>query len=774
MWPDPRHLRIGLVVAGALGSSALAYRYGVWQPAPMQAALTRPIVSLVPPWDYDTDRLRVEGLVTEALCPSGGGRPVAIRCDPVPAASPARVRAVLRDGLKRNDTGGLVTLEDVKAALETLAARARDRRQPTGWADVTIEAGALEIVADPDTSAPGLRRTLETAPVAWAANAGRVAGTGPYRMLAVKQGDPAKQMLPSSVASTLKVADAVHLQRCDGVRGCQDLYFFGTDASDSDGWVEWLDRPMPGGLALLYPADGVLNAVVSDGPSGRANEQHWYSTAQKLNRILVAVLNPTTDLGGAAAAVVASVAADGRSAAKEGFAQATCLVPPSLKPSDALCGSGPTVVPSATSGRLAVMPVSCDLVLGDRVRVLSNTSWSGPANAIASALVGAGIPTEIAVCPAAEESAARNAGRYTFSVLAVTASRSAGAWELLASNLPAWFADGPVEKCAGKGPEAVVPCAKRLNELEITGKLTANDERSTASLVRQWVFPIAYPAEQAAVSFQLNGWDSGSWTLDPDTVSVDGPASPSRWLIPVPLLVGVGGWLIAVAAGRRAEAKAQRVAEDAAGIHHDLSSPLATLRARIAAEPVSPERDRRLRDLDDALDVIDEILVVPEDGRVSAIQRQGSAAVGDIMEDVREIMGGLARERGVSVHLSIRGNGLAVTTKLGRSALRRVVGNLVRNAVAHCGGIDAQVLVLVIASGDFVTISVEDDGQGFPDHLPDPFVLGAKSKEYAGSGVGLNIVRSIVTSVGGSAYISSRRRPTRVLVSIPRLAPTPT
>lgn len=67
------------ILAGMAGAEVLR-----WSPAPVVAVVNRPLSTLWPPQDYDTDRLRTAGLVTEALCPGAPGfegRAAARRCD---------------------------------------------------------------------------------------------------------------------------------------------------------------------------------------------------------------------------------------------------------------------------------------------------------------------------------------------------------------------------------------------------------------------------------------------------------------------------------------------------------------------------------------------------------------------------------------------------------------------------------------------------------------------------------------------------------------------
>jgi two-component system sensor histidine kinase BaeS len=87
--------------------------------------------------------------------------------------------------------------------------------------------------------------------------------------------------------------------------------------------------------------------------------------------------------------------------------------------------------------------------------------------------------------------------------------------------------------------------------------------------------------------------------------------------------------------------------------------------------------------------------------------------------------------------------------------LRRVLGNLIANALAHTprGG-----MVRAEASGTpkAVRLTVRDDGTGIPaDLLPRVFDRFAKGPGSAGSGLGLAIVRDLVEAHGGTVAAES-------------------
>jgi PAS domain S-box-containing protein len=82
--------------------------------------------------------------------------------------------------------------------------------------------------------------------------------------------------------------------------------------------------------------------------------------------------------------------------------------------------------------------------------------------------------------------------------------------------------------------------------------------------------------------------------------------------------------------------------------------------------------------------------------------------------------------------------------------LDQVVTNLVTNAVRYGGD---EIAIVAESDGDRVEIRFTDDGAGVPEdlvpHLFDPFTRGANSSGTGGAGLGLAIVRELVTAQDG-------------------------
>ena len=91
--------------------------------------------------------------------------------------------------------------------------------------------------------------------------------------------------------------------------------------------------------------------------------------------------------------------------------------------------------------------------------------------------------------------------------------------------------------------------------------------------------------------------------------------------------------------------------------------------------------------------------------------------------------------------------------------LDTVFRNLLKNAVQHNDKETARVEICAEVDGETVRISVADNGPGIPDSQKET-VFGKEEKglESGGTGIGLYLVREIVTGYGGEIWIEDREQ----------------
>lgn len=102
--------------------------------------------------------------------------------------------------------------------------------------------------------------------------------------------------------------------------------------------------------------------------------------------------------------------------------------------------------------------------------------------------------------------------------------------------------------------------------------------------------------------------------------------------------------------------------------------------------------------------------------------------------------------------------------------LEELLGNLLENAARHA---KAQVMVGLDGDGQFLTITIDDDGVGLtPDQRQKAQMRGVRLDEtQPGSGLGLSIVRDIATEYGGRFELeTSALGGLRAVVFLPRIA----
>jgi two-component system OmpR family sensor kinase len=112
-------------------------------------------------------------------------------------------------------------------------------------------------------------------------------------------------------------------------------------------------------------------------------------------------------------------------------------------------------------------------------------------------------------------------------------------------------------------------------------------------------------------------------------------------------------------------------------------------------------------------------------------------------------------------------------------AVRRILGNLVRNALVHTPE-GTTVRVETSRHDGWARVTVSDDGPGMSEdvaaHVFDRFYRPdtGRSRKIAGSGLGLAIVRSLAQSHGGTVALATRPgEGARFTVDLPLDGPPP-
>jgi signal transduction histidine kinase len=199
------------------------------------------------------------------------------------------------------------------------------------------------------------------------------------------------------------------------------------------------------------------------------------------------------------------------------------------------------------------------------------------------------------------------------------------------------------------------------------------------------------------------------------------------------------------------------------GVQHDVRSFATRLRLRVEAIPDTQDRSRAVKDIEDMIRLLDDALL-------SARGAQGSLdeELIDLVDFLKGDIGDLTRS-GVPVSLGALPAG-EVAVLADRLALRRMVGNLVDNAVKY----GTRAHVTLSREGDAAMISVSDDGPGIAPaerlQLLEPFTRGepSRARQTGGAGLGLAIVRTLAEAQGGSVDIGMADVEAKVDISTKR------
>lgn len=185
------------------------------------------------------------------------------------------------------------------------------------------------------------------------------------------------------------------------------------------------------------------------------------------------------------------------------------------------------------------------------------------------------------------------------------------------------------------------------------------------------------------------------------------------------------------------------------GISHDVRTFATRLRLRVDHIPEGAERDRAIGDITDIIRLLDDALLS---------SRAGAGELSEELVDFGQIVQAEVEDRktaGTRVDLRVGSRGGDATILGDRLALRRIVSNLIDNAVkygqvAHVG---------VEADAETVLLTVDDEGSGIPpglrEELFEPFVRleASRNRRTGGAGLGLAIVRNLVEAHGGSVAV---------------------
>jgi len=170
--------------------------------------------------------------------------------------------------------------------------------------------------------------------------------------------------------------------------------------------------------------------------------------------------------------------------------------------------------------------------------------------------------------------------------------------------------------------------------------------------------------------------------------------------------------------------------------------------------------------------LVDDLFQVSQLDAGGLILNRENASLSDLISDTLESFSELAKQKGINLRGSAEKgiDPLVMDVQL----IGRVLNNLISNAIRHTpAGKEISLCASIVKGG--VEVSVRDQGEGIRSedlpHVFERFYRADKSRNRmtGGSGIGLAIVKSIVTAHGGMVEAESHlNEGSRFVVKLPK------
>ncbi|MGJ5138749.1 ATP-binding protein [Bradyrhizobium oligotrophicum] len=205
------------------------------------------------------------------------------------------------------------------------------------------------------------------------------------------------------------------------------------------------------------------------------------------------------------------------------------------------------------------------------------------------------------------------------------------------------------------------------------------------------------------------------------------------------------------------------------GIAHDVRTFATRLRLRIDQIPDDAERQRAVADISDMIRLLDDALLA---------SRAGAGELPQELIDFDELVRAEVDDRRAHrarVRLDPAGDGRELLMLGDRVALRRIVANIIDNALKY--GEAAHVSLQ--RRPEHAVLMVDDEGPGIPHDqrkaMLEPFTRldTSRNRGTGGAGLGLAVVRTLVEAHRGSIEIADAPRGARIVVRLPLFVDRP-
>jgi signal transduction histidine kinase len=200
-----------------------------------------------------------------------------------------------------------------------------------------------------------------------------------------------------------------------------------------------------------------------------------------------------------------------------------------------------------------------------------------------------------------------------------------------------------------------------------------------------------------------------------------------------------------------------------AGMAHDLRSPLSVIDGYVdlLKRTLTDAPTDQLEHIHQAVDQLRSLITSLTD---LVRFETGTADVdvdptdlGPVVEDVAGMFTHRARERSIDLHIDRPDD--SIPARIDPDGVRRVLSNLIDNALTYCAAGDAVRIRTHPIGGQAVEVEVSDSGPGIPPEaradIFEPFRRGHDNP--AGTGLGLAIARRLTEAMGGELQLAEPR-----------------
>lgn len=213
---------------------------------------------------------------------------------------------------------------------------------------------------------------------------------------------------------------------------------------------------------------------------------------------------------------------------------------------------------------------------------------------------------------------------------------------------------------------------------------------------------------------------------------------------------------------RREEQLARTRANFVSGVSHELRTPLAQI--RMFAEMLLLGRVRSENDRRRSLEIIDtearrlsqlveNVLQIARSENGHLHVNPTDMRIAPVVRECIESFSVLAQARSIEFRMELQNDLIA---SVDSAALRQIVLNLLDNAAKY-GPVGQRVVVGAALFDNAARIWVDDEGPGVPlrerQRVFDPFYRMRDAQNATGSGIGLSVVRELVSLHGGDVWI---------------------